>query len=61
MSRRDFIRVGGLTALGFGLADFFHLQNTLAAKKHVNRKSKIMYPNLVGWGTESSRNVRPET
>ena len=37
MSRRDFLRVGGLTALGLGLGDFFHLQrafanNTLTAK-----------------------------
>ena len=37
MSRRDFIRVGGLAAFGFGLGDFFHLQcafadNTLTAK-----------------------------
>lgn len=40
MSRRDFIRVGGLTALGFGLADFFHLQNTLAAKNTLTAKAK---------------------
>lgn len=37
ISRRDFLRVGGLTALGLGLGDFFHLQsvfanNTLTAK-----------------------------
>ena len=37
ISRRDFIRVGGLAALGLGLGDFFHLQrafadNTLTAK-----------------------------
>ena len=30
MSRRDFLRVGGLTALGLGLGDFFHLQRTFA-------------------------------
>ena len=30
MSRRDFIRVGGLTALGLGLGDFFHLQRAFA-------------------------------
>lgn len=31
MSRRDFLRVGGLTALGLGLGDFFHLQRALGA------------------------------
>lgn len=40
MSRRDFIRVGGLTALGFGLADFFHLQNSVAAKNTLTAKAK---------------------
>lgn len=40
MSRRDFIRVGGLTALGFGLADFFHLQNIVAAKNTLTAKAK---------------------
>ena len=30
MSRRDFLRVGGLTALGLGLGDFFHLQRAFA-------------------------------
>ena len=37
INRRDFLRIGGLTALGLGLGDFFHLQrafadNTLTAK-----------------------------
>ena len=26
VSRRDFLRIGGLAALGLGLGDFFHLQ-----------------------------------
>lgn len=30
ISRRDAIRVGGLTALGLGLGDFFHLRNSFA-------------------------------
>ncbi len=30
MHRRDFLRVGGLTALGLGLGDFFHLQRAFA-------------------------------
>ena len=33
MSRRDFIRVGGLTALGLGLGDFFHLQRALGSPR----------------------------
>ena len=30
VSRRDFLRVGGLAALGLGLGDFFHLQRAFA-------------------------------
>jgi uncharacterized protein (DUF1501 family) len=32
VARRDFIRVGGLTALGLGLGNFFELQRAMAAK-----------------------------
>lgn len=39
ISRRDAIRVGGLTALGLGLGDFFQIQNTYAKEK--NGKIKL--------------------
>ena len=32
ISRRDFLRIGGLTALGLGLGDFFHLQRAFAVR-----------------------------
>ena len=32
ISRRDFLRVGGLSALGLGLGDFFRLQRTFAVE-----------------------------
>ena len=35
ISRRDAIRVGGLTALGLGLGDFFHLKNSFANEQPV--------------------------
>ena len=40
ISRRDFIRVGGLTALGLGLGDFFHLQSAFAAKNTLPARAK---------------------
>jgi len=40
MSRRDFLRVGGLTALGFGLGDFFHLQRAFGAPHPYTAKAK---------------------
>ena len=38
ISRRDFLRVGGLTALGLGLGDFFHLQRAFAVGSEVTAK-----------------------
>ena len=40
MSRRDFLRVGGLTALGLGLGDFFHLQRAFGAPRSYTAKAK---------------------
>ena len=40
ISRRDFLRVGGLTALGLGLGDFFHLQRTFATNNKLTAKAK---------------------
>lgn len=40
MSRRDFIRVGGLAALGLGLGDFFHLQRAFGAPHPYTTKAK---------------------
>lgn len=40
MSRRDFLRVGGLTALGLGLGDFLYLQRSFAAKNTLTAKAK---------------------
>lgn len=40
ISRRDFLRVGGLTALGLGLGDFFHLQRTFAGNNTITAKAK---------------------
>ena len=42
MRRRDFLRVGGLTALGFGLGDFFHLQRAFGAPRR-NTPAKTPY------------------
>ena len=39
MSRRDFIRVGGLAALGLGLGDFFHLQRAFAVGARSPRRN----------------------
>ena len=33
VSRRDFLRIGGLTALGLGLGDFFYLQRALGSPR----------------------------
>jgi hypothetical protein len=41
-SRRDFLRVGGLTALGLGLADVFALRHALAAEGAAKAKSCIL-------------------
>ena len=32
VTRRDFLRVGGLSALGLGLGDYFHVQRAMAAE-----------------------------
>ena len=46
IARRNFIRVGGLTALGLGMGNFFQLQRSMAAKslstKAPKAKSCIM-------------------
>lgn len=40
ISRRDFLRVGGLAALGLGLGDFFHLQRAFASNSPLTAKAK---------------------
>jgi len=40
VTRRDLLRVGGLTALGLGLGDFFRLQQVFAAEKSPAAKAK---------------------
>ena len=40
VSRRDIIRIGGLSALGLGLGDFFRLQNAHAAEAPPVAKAK---------------------
>lgn len=40
ISRRDFLRVGGLAALGLGLGDFFHLQRAFAGNSPLTAKAK---------------------
>ena len=40
VSRRDFLRVGGLAALGLGLGDFFHLQRAIAGNSTLTAKAK---------------------
>ncbi len=40
VSRRDFLRVGGLAALGLGLGDFFHLQRVFADNNIITAKAK---------------------
>ena len=40
ISRRDFLRVGGLAALGLGLGDFFHLQRAFASNSPLAAKAK---------------------
>ena len=40
MARRDFIRVGGLTALGLGMGNFFQLQRAMAAATSSTNVSK---------------------
>ena len=44
ISRRDFLRVGGLTALGLGLGDFFHLQRAFGAPQRNPQKHPSKYP-----------------
>ena len=39
-TRRDIMRVGGLTALGLGLGDFFGLQNAAIASEHGGPKQR---------------------
>jgi uncharacterized protein (DUF1501 family) len=40
VSRRDFLRIGGLAALGLGLGDFFHLQRAFAGNNILTAKAK---------------------
>ena len=40
IARRNFIRVGGLTALGLGMGNFFQLQRTIAAKSSGEKAPK---------------------
>ena len=40
ISRRDFLRIGGLTAFGLGLGDFFHLQRAFASDNPLPAKAK---------------------
>ena len=40
ISRRDFLRIGGLAALGLGLGDFFHLQRAFAGNNTLTAKAK---------------------
>ena len=40
VSRRDFLRIGGLAALGLGLGDFFHLQRAFASNRTLTAKAK---------------------
>ena len=39
LTRRNFVRVGGLTALGLGLGPFLKLQREAAARPSLNRKT----------------------
>ena len=39
VTRRDLLRVGGLTALGLGLGDFFRLRQAMAADKPAGQSS----------------------
>ena len=39
VTRRDFVRVGGLTALGLGMCDFFQLRRVTAASPLSNSKA----------------------
>ena len=41
ISRRDFLRIGGLAALGLGLGDFFHLQRAFAGNNTLTAKAKF--------------------
>ncbi|MDG2015344.1 MAG: DUF1501 domain-containing protein, partial [Pirellulaceae bacterium] len=36
LTRRNFVRVGGLTALGLGMPNFFQMQRAIAANPRVN-------------------------
>ena len=40
ISRRDFLRVGGLAALGLGLGDYFHLQRAFANNNPLTATAK---------------------
>ena len=40
IARRNFIRVGGLTALGLGMGNFFQLQRAIAAKSSAEKAPK---------------------
>ena len=40
IARRNFIRVGGLTALGLGMGNFFQLKRSMAAKSLSTKEPK---------------------
>lgn len=41
VNRRNFVRVGGLTALGLGICDFFQLSRAMAASRSSNSKTLV--------------------
>ena len=57
MNRRDFLRVGGLTALGLGLGDFFHLKRTFASNNTLTAKAKSCILIWLDGGSQPSGNL----
>ena len=43
VTRRDLIRIGGLSALGLGLGDFFRLQNASAARASLAPNPRVQF------------------
>lgn len=43
VTRRDFVRIGGLTAMGFGLADLFHARRVAAASRQSARSCILIW------------------
>ena len=43
VTRRNFVRIGGLTALGLGMSDFFQLQRAMAANQ-ISKNAPRNYP-----------------